>query len=1507
MYTREMDAFDDCNSWGIFGDATYIVYTCDSSTRWTYDHYWDGWFCESGYYVSLPGDSPNNGNCGCQKGGAAVPHPIEIGTGNMSESATDFSDGDGRLTFKRFYNSNPLNPDLGVYGWQNKYASRHIYSLDRGLKSPPPAASSYTADSSGVYSSASAACVSGVADIVNGIGGTSPNASYAGVTATYLGNGQCQLSTGAVVSVLNTNSAVAYSSPVTDASVGLTVVRPDGSKYYFTCYNGTCSSIGQSEVTLSATSSGYTLIAENGDVETYDANGNLLKIVSRDGYARTMTYNTDGTLSTVSDNHGRQLALTYNANGLLSQLKLPDQGVVQYVYDPAGRLTTVTYPDDSSVGYQYSNTKFPRALTAWVDEAGATYASWTYDNTTGWATSSELAGNVDGSTLSYATDATTVTDSLGAQRTYNFQDLNGGMRLTSISGPACRECIGQSMTYDAHGFLASSTDWKGNVANYTYGATGLLQQRVDAVGSSSQRTTNFTWDTTLRVPLSRTVLNAGGTTVSATQWVYNTRGQVLARCEIDPTNSAASGYACSATGTAPSGVRRWTYTYCDAVDGTQCPLVGLLLSTTGPRTDLTQTTAYSYYLDASATGCGTPGGDCHQPGDLHTVTDALGHVTTIVSYDADGRVTRETDPNGVTTDFTYTPRGWLASRSVGGATTTFTYTPYGALASITDPDGIATTYTYDAAHRLTDITDAEGNRIHYTLDAAGNKTAEQVYDANGNVRRSLSRTYNSLGELTAVVDGLNQTVFNAGYSDSYDADGNLVHSADGRGVQEQRGYDALNRLVQTIQDYDGTDSTTKNTTTAFSYDSLDRLTGVTDPDGLVTTYSYDGLSDATGQTSPDTGSTARTFDAAGDVLTRTDAKGITATNTYDALDRLIGTTYPDSAQDVAYHYDDADSVTGCSSSDPIGRLTRIVEGAVTTVYCYDAQGRITQKQQITASATDTTAYAYTAAGRLSGITYPDGSAVAYTRDTDGRIQSVSVTPTGGSASTAVSAVAYLPFGPVSNYTLGNGQVVTRTYDADYRLTDLTSPAFDLHVARDAMGNITAIGNSPGANPATESYTYDALDRLTAVTEAGGSTLESVMYDQAGDRLSKSGSGLATGTYSYNANTHQLVATGNLARTVDADGNTTGLTQAGITYGLGYDDRNRLATVQTGTTTVGTYVYNALGQRIQKVASTDTERFDYDQTSQLLAEAGTTNRDYVWLGGIPVATVDTQSGSSTIHYITADQLGTPRAISDASGTTVWSLPYAGNAWGETAPRSNGYTFNLRFPGQYFDEETGLNYNGARYYDSSIGRFPKADPTGLRGGINPYAYGSNNPLSRSDASGLQDVDEEDAMDPVFPRQLGPNMADPMNQNIVQAESEECMAPGAKPPPPLPSLLPPVPLPLMNPAEFDNTVLFHGTGASSAADIVNNGVSLNQAAEQGGGDVFWTTTSQSDAGWFAAANPAMEDPAIVRMTIPNSTIIDLIGSGSLSVNGGVYTFGPGAINTLNQNATFQLVSHK
>ncbi|RAP56919.1 hypothetical protein BTJ49_12320 [Oleiagrimonas sp. MCCC 1A03011] len=1057
----------------------------------------------------------------------------------------------------------------------------------------------------------------------------------------------------------------------------------------------------------------------------------------------------------VVDAYGRALTFGYDDQYRITSVTLPDERQITYGYSASDYLNSVTYPDQTSREYLYDEPAYSSAgsnqgkLTGIVDENGRRFATFGYQSD-GRAISTQHAGGAGLTSMSYTTDGTsaTVTYPLGHQSTATFIEPQGSPNISAVSA-LCGIGCGQQFsneTLDSNGYPASTADFNGNVTATSYDASGLKTQEIDAQGTPDQRTASTTWDTALRLPLHRTVTNASGTTVSDTAWVYNTRGQVLAKCDID--DAQASSYTCAATGTPPAGVRRWTYTYCDAVDTTQCPLVGLVLTATGPRTDLTQTTTYSYYMDSATTGCGTPGGACHQPGDLHTVTDALGHVTTIDSYDADGRVTRTTDPNGVHTDLTYTPRGWLASRSVGGATTSFTYTPYGAVASVTDPDGVTTSYTYDDAHRLTDITDAQGNSIHYTLDAAGNKTKEQVLDSSGTVLRTTSRTFNTLGELTSVVDGLNNTVFNAGFTDSYDANGNLVHSANALGTEKEMGYDALNRLVSVIRDYNGTNTDTANTQSTMAYDAMDRVTGVTDPDNLSTIYTYDGLGDRTSLQSPDTGTSTDTFDAAGNRLTHTDAKGQVSTSTYDALNRLATQQYTDSTLDVAYHYDEADSVTGCSGSYPVGRLTRIVKGDTTTTYCYDAHGNVTKKTQNQNGTVATVAYGYSGGDRLQSVTYPDGTEADYAYDSDGRMQSLSLIPpdhTSATAIAAVSSVSYLPFGPIESYTLGNGQTITRSYDADYRLTDLTSPLLNLHYARDALGNITAMGDAPGTNPANESYSYDPLQRLTAVTESDGSTLESYTYNKTGDRLSKTGSGQATGAYSYAANTHHLIEVGTAPYSVDADGETTSMQRAGTTYSFTYNARQRMATAQQGTGTPVAYNYNALGERIRKTANaTVTDRFQYDEASHLLSRSradGT--RDYIWLGTLPVALVDepAANGASTESYVVADDLGSPRVVTDASGNPIWNWARRGNPFGEQQPTSgSGFVFNLRFPGQYYDSETGLAYNLNRTYEAITGRYVQDDPLGLAGGFDMYAYVGSGPINGYDSMGLQEGDPD-----------------------------------------------------------------------------------------------------------------------------------------------------------------------
>ena len=170
--------------------------------------------------------------------------------------------------------------------------------------------------------------------------------------------------------------------------------------------------------------------------------------------------------------------------------------------------------------------------------------------------------------------------------------------------------------------------------------------------------------------------------------------------------------------------------------------------------------------------------------------------------------------------------------------------------------------------------------------------------------------------------------------------------------------------------------------------------------------------------------------------------------------------------------------------------------------------------------------------------------------------------------------------------------------------------------------------------------------------------------------------------------------------------------------------------------------NGLGQRVKKTAGAETY-FAYDEAGRLIGEydgTGAAIQELVWLADTPVASVrPVAPGGFAVFYIWADHLNTPRVVSDTSNLVRWEWANA-NPFGAHLPNENPaglgtFAFNLRFPGQYFDSETGLHYNYFRDYDPGIGRYVQSDPIGLKGGINTYGYVTGRPLTRRDVFGLK----------------------------------------------------------------------------------------------------------------------------------------------------------------------------
>lgn len=734
-------------------------------------------------------------------------------------------------------------------------------------------------------------------------------------------------------------------------------------------------------------------------------------------------------------------------------------------------------------------------------------------------------------------------------------------------------------------------------------------------------------------------------------------------------------------------------------------------------------------------------------GNLAKAQDPLSHVWSY-TYDAQGNRLSATDPNGLTSHYTYDNTDRLLTvTDARGASYHLEYDAVGRPYKITDPTGATLTQQYDQAGRLVSAVDALNQRVELAYDnmdrvvsltdGEGNVTQFDYTDVEGLDKGSdliskinyptLQRLlrYNSrqgLTQLADVVDGQPRTT-----TASYDPRGLVTSTTNAYAKSQSTTYDAFGRPLQ------GTDEL--GHTVQLAYDHRGNLISATDELGHITRLEYDRRDKLVKETNAVGQSTTYTYDDAGRLKELMRANGAKLAFEFDAGGRL--------AHRKSYRANGSLELSDSFTWDDGNRLTGWSTNNATSTSSFDDAGRLLSETVTVDGVPMTRAYTYYANGQVQTFTGPDGATITYAYDASGELSRVDI-PGEGSLSVTERTwsepkTIVLPGGTVQEFERNALLSPTRL-----RVKDPNQAIrFDQQSTYGKLEELT----SRTTQGERIDYTYDDAMRLRRAEPAGwGGTTETFELDAAGNRVSDN---VVGETWLYD-DANRLLQRGPVTYQYDAAGNLVKKTDASIaeplrTTSYAYDAYNRLAEVRDGMDQiVSRYAYDPFGYRLSKEvtatgsANSNTvpgKRLFLQAEEGLLAEvapSGDVIQSYGWqpeqfYGMSPLFL---RKGSVYFYY-ESDPSGVPRQLTDKAGVVVWE---AMTTWTFGSLVASGIEQPWRFPGQYFDAETGLDYNVARYYDPLTGRYISSDPSGLAGGLNSYAYADADPINLVDPYGL-----------------------------------------------------------------------------------------------------------------------------------------------------------------------------
>ncbi|HEY3357011.1 MAG TPA: FG-GAP-like repeat-containing protein, partial [Polyangia bacterium] len=709
---------------------------------------------------------------------------------------------------------------------------------------------------------------------------------------------------------------------------------------------------------------------------------------------------------------------------------------------------------------------------------------------------------------------------------------------------------------------------------------------------------------------------------------------------------------------------------------------------------------------------------------ITAITNPLGQTKTVGHDYVCGLGTQRTDLNGQTTTTQYDALcRAVRSDQPGGGFESRSYQGWGDVAHPGDQYNQRETPSADNTGNIwvREYFDGKG-RVYKSVRKGtatqGDIVEEVVYNARGKAAQRTSPYYTS--ELkqwtTASYDALDRVTRITHPDGSFVTTSYLpgsVIKTDERGHATTEVLDAYGHIVSRQERLAGAP-----VTTTYRFDARGYPSGITDPAGNVSSFVYDSLGRRGQVTDPDAGATTYEYDAVGRVTATNDAKGQRTTFGYDALSRRTSkTTLAGTAQAVTVSWTYDEVQPGFAN---VGHLTTVTDPSGQAAYNYDAAGRVAAGGRIVDGVLYSFRKGFDAGGRLLWTTYPDDDTMGTPSAPLGYDSAGRLTKIPG----VVDAVTYDARGLLTTQTNSNGTVTTRSHSATrFWLTGITTTKGgtriqNLGYARDAEGRITGITSDFAAEG--WSYGYDELHRLTSATNTTDpASSDSFGYDALGNITTNS----RVGAYAYpaagQARPHAVTQAGSSGYSYDANGNL--VSGAGRT--IVWDGDNRPVDIN------GTKLYyDADGARLKKVVAGTTTVYigdDFEVTGCQITK-------YIHLAGALVA--KRVGSNQTTFWLHTDHLGSIQAVTDSTGAEVQRQKY--RPFGDRLQTTTSHVESRGFTGQRQDE-SGLFYLHARYFDPALGRFISPDPTvptGATVGLNRYAYAANDPINYSDIDGL-----------------------------------------------------------------------------------------------------------------------------------------------------------------------------